>query len=153
MHYLYIYYIGSIKDSNIKELIQDISKRLKFVKVIELQLPKGVKYSMKQKLQVQEVEKELLLSKVFSKHEHVIVCMERGIEYSTQSFYSYIKKLDREIAFVISGAYGPHREVIEKASSKLSLSQLTFTHEMSLYLLLEQIYRAQCIENNVEYTK
>lgn len=153
MHYLYIYYIGSIKDSNIRQLIQDISKRLKFVKIIELQLPKGSKYSIKQKIQIQEAEKELLLSKVFSRHEYVVICSEKGQEYSTEKFYSYIKNIDREIAFVISGAYGPHREVIEKASSKFSLSQLTFTHEMALYLLLEQIYRAQCIENNIEYTK
>ncbi|MFT4244338.1 MAG: 23S rRNA (pseudouridine(1915)-N(3))-methyltransferase RlmH [Candidatus Woesearchaeota archaeon] len=153
MHYLYIYYIGSIKDSNIKQLIQDISKRLKFVKIVELQLPKGVKHSIKQKLQVQEAEKELLLLKVFNRHEYVIVCTEKGQEYSTQNFYSYIKKLDREIAFVISGAYGPHKDIIQKASYTFSLSQLTFTHEMALYLILEQVYRAQCIEQNIEYTK
>ncbi|MCH8519825.1 MAG: 23S rRNA (pseudouridine(1915)-N(3))-methyltransferase RlmH [Nanoarchaeota archaeon] len=152
MHYIYIYYVGSIKDSSIKQLVADISKRLKFVKFVELQLPKGSS-SFKLKSQVQEIEREIIISKVFDKHDCVIICTEKGEEYSTQGFYSTLKKLDRELAFVISGAYGPHIDILNKASLKLSLSKLTFTHEMALYILIEQIYRAQCIENNIDYTK
>lgn len=148
MQYVYIYYFGPIKDSAIKILINDISKRLRRVKCVELQSPKAIGRES-----IQLKEKEILEKYVLKKHEFVIVCSEQGREFSTQSLYSQMKELDREVAIVISGAYGPHRDSINRANMCLSLSQLTFTHEMALYLLLEQCYRLECFENNKEYTK
>ncbi|MFP4402704.1 MAG: 23S rRNA (pseudouridine(1915)-N(3))-methyltransferase RlmH [Candidatus Nanoarchaeia archaeon] len=148
MQYLYIYYFGPIKDSSIKTLIYEISKRLKRVKCVDLQSPKAIGREA-----TQLKEKELLEKHVFEKHKFVIVCSEQGREFSTQSLHSYVKKLDSPIAIIISGAYGPHKDVFKKANLSLSLSRFTFTHEMAYYLLLEQCYRLECFENNKEYTK
>jgi 23S rRNA (pseudouridine1915-N3)-methyltransferase len=119
------------------------------VKCIELQSPKAVVGAQDSQLK----EKEIIERRVFEKHDYVIVCRERGDEFSSQSLYSHIKKLDREIAIVISGAYGPHKSIVDNSSMCLSLSKLTFTHEMALYILLEQCYRLECFDTNKEYSK
>ena len=152
MHYIYIYYFGSIKDNAIQTLLIDISKRVQNLKLIELQVPKG---SLKNKRveEIQQLEKEVLFSKVFEKHSCVGVCTEKGLQFTSFELYQYVKKIDSEIALIISGPYGPHKDIIQKATFNLSLSKLTFTHEMALYLLVEQLYRVQCFENNVGYTK
>ncbi|MBX3243600.1 MAG: 23S rRNA (pseudouridine(1915)-N(3))-methyltransferase RlmH [Acidobacteria bacterium] len=59
----------------------------------------------------------------------------------------------RDIAFIIGGANGVASEVAERADIRLSLSFLTFTHEMSRVILLEQLYRAFCIINRFPYQK
>lgn len=132
----------------IQTLISDISKRIKYFKHIELKECKG-----KNSKQIQLLEKEELDKKVYSKHNNVIICTERGEEHTTDSFARFLQSFNDEIVFVISGAFGPHKETINKASYCISLSQMTFTHEIALYILLEQCYRAQCIENGVSYTK
>lgn len=148
MQYLYIYSFGRVKDLAIQRLISDISKRIKYFKHIELKEYKG-----KSPLEIQSFEKEELYKKVFSKHSKVIICSESGEVYTTTAFANFLHSFDDEIVFVISGAFGPHIDIINKAHYCVSLSQLTFTHEMALYILLEQCYRAQCIENNISYTK
>lgn len=151
MHYTYVYYFDSIKDPSIKVLIEEIVKRISFVRLIELQTPKGTKG--KKVNEVKEIEKNILISKVFEKHKCVVICTERGQEYSTQEFYKKLTAIDTELAVVISGPYGPHEEILNMTYLKLALSKMTFTHEMALYLLLEQLYRVHCFEQNIEYTK
>lgn len=148
MQYLYIYSFGKVKDITIQTLISDISKRVKYFKHIELKECRG-----KNSQKVQLLEKEELDKKVFSKHRKVIICSEKGKEYSTTTFAQFLHFFDDEIVFVISSAFGSHKETINRASHCISLSQMTFTHEMALYILLEQCYRVQCLENNVSYTK
>lgn len=148
MQYLYIYSFGKVKDSSIQSLIDDISKRIKYFKHIELKECKG-----KDSKQIQLSEKEELEKKVFPKHNTIILCSEKGKQYTTDSFTQFLQSFDTEIVFVISGAYGPHTKTVARASHSVSLSQMTFTHEIALYVLLEQCYRSQCIENNISYTK
>lgn len=146
MSQIIIYHIGKVRDKSILYLINEISKRLKRVKIVEL---KECKANTPDLVKLREFE---VLEPILAKHNVVYLCMENGIEFSTQKFYDFTQKYD-ELVFIISGAFGPHEKTIQKASGRLSLSQMTFTHEMALFLLIEQCYRVECIKNNINYTK
>ena len=146
MSKIYIYHIGKIKNSFVKGLIEEISKRLQRVKIIELKECKG---STIEEIKFKEFE---TLTSVFNKHKKVYICSEFGTQYSTQEFSTFISQ-NEEITFILSGAYGPHNKTVECAKGLISLSKMIFTHEMALYILIEQCYRAQCVRNNIKYTK
>lgn len=141
-----IFYTGKIKDKHILSLINEISKRLQRVKIIELKECKGKNTD---EVKLKEYE---LFEPIFDKFEKVFVCSEKGIEYTTYSFYDKFKTFD-EVAFIISGAFGPHQKLIDKSNGLISLSQMTFTHELALFMLVEQCYRIECFKNNIDYTK
>ena len=142
---IHIFYIGKIKDKNISNLISELTKRLQRVKLIELKECKG-KNSEEVKLKEAKV-----LMPVFEKFQKVYVCSEKGKEFTTENFYEHLR-LKNEVAFIVSGAYGPHQSVIDKATKIISLSQMTFTHELALFMLVEQCYRVECFRNNIDYT-
>lgn len=145
MTQFYIYHFGKIKDSSIKTLISDIKPRLSRVKLIEL---KDIKAQTPELIKLKEYE---TLKPHLEKHNNIFILSEHGKEYSTHKFYDFTKKYD-EVVFVVSGAFGPHEELIKKYQT-LSLSQMTFTHEIALYILIEQLYRVECFKKNIPYTK
>lgn len=81
----------------------------------------------------------------------------RGHESSSHELAETIEKWQnrglKEVAFVIGGATGASREVVEKADYSLSLSRLTLTHEMARVVLIEQLYRAYTIIKGFPYQK
>ena len=139
--------IGKIKNHSLRTEINDLMKRLRRIELIEL---KEVKDSNTNK--VKEKEFELLQPYVTSSSRKILL-WEHGKTYSTQKFYDNIKKIEQEIVFIITGAFGPSKDLIEMADMKLSLSEMTFTHEQALYLLIEQIYRVDQLEKGTNYTK
>lgn len=85
-----------------------------------------------------------------------IILSEKGKEYSSNDFSKLLStKLenDDEINFVIGNAFGFDQSVIETNRNLLSLSQMTFTHELTLTLLLEQLYRGLNIRAGGSYHK
>lgn len=101
-----------------------------------------------------EEEGKLLLSKLKS-DDHLILLDERGKQYSSPDFAEFLqKKMNsgiRNLTFVIGGAYGFSDAVYAKALSKLSLSKMTFSHQMIRLFAIEQIYRGLSILNNEPY--
>ncbi len=103
-----------------------------------------------------EVEGERILSKL---NQSSLVCLldVPGQPLSSAELAKQIEKWQnsgmKEIAFVIGGANGVSEEVARRADIKLSLSFLTFTHEMARVVLLEQLYRAYAIINSFPYQK
>ena len=83
----------------------------------------------------------------------VIVLWENGKSFDTKTFSKKILEMEEDCIFVISGAYGASEKLRAKADFCLSLSKMTFTHEMAAVLLVEQLYRVQCEEKNIPYTK
>lgn len=139
--------IGKLKNQSLKYEIQDLMKRLRRVDIIEL---KEVKDSNIEKLKEKEYE---LLRPYLSSSSKRILLWEHGKTYSTQNFFSDIKLINQEILFIITGAFGPSKELINEVDSTLSLSPMTFTHEQALYMLIEQIYRIDQLEKGSKYTK
>ena len=80
---------------------------------------------------------------------------EKGKMYSSVGFSNFVEKKmvsgPKELVFVIGGPYGFSKEVYQKATSKISLSQMTFSHQMVRLLCVEQIYRAFTIIKGEPY--
>ena len=132
--------IGKIKESYIREGIEEYLKRLKpFVKIEIIELKdEGLK---------KEGEK---ISNYLS--QNTFTLDEKGKEYSSVEFASMIKKIEGELTLIIGGANGIDEE-IKKKSKTISLSKMTLIHEMARLVLIEQIYRGCMINSGREYHK
>ena len=145
-------WIGRTKDRNLKALQEEYLRRLShFVRceTVELREAAGGPNAVEQESQR---IRETLNPKSF-------VCLldVRGTAVTSEALAAKIEKWQvdglREIDFVIGGANGVSRAVAEMADFSLSLSILTFTHEMARVLLLEQLYRANTIIKGFPYQK
>lgn len=138
--------IGKLKE---KFLIEGVSEYLKRIKIY-------AKIEVKEILECKTVEEEgkKLLAQV-PKESFVIVLDVGGEELNSEEF---AKKLDEltlrgksNITFIIGGAFGISEEVRNVANFRLSLSKMTFTHQMARFLIVEQIYRAFKINRGENY--
>jgi len=104
--------------------------------------------------QVKEKEAEAILQ-ILSKSGVFILLDEKGKEYRSLDFSAFLQKhLNmgyKDIVFVIGGAYGVSQSVMNLANYKISLSQMTFTHQFIRLMLVEQLYRAMTIIKNEPY--
>lgn len=96
-----------------------------------------------------------LLSKI-PKDYFTYFLTSEGKEYNSEDFSKALAKhkdLGERVCFVIGGAYGLDRNFIPKNGKLVSLSKMTFSHEMALLILVEQIYRAYTMYHNIPYAK
>ncbi len=151
MLHLDIVALGKLKEAYWREAEAEYLKRLSpFAKVTIHELkeePFGEKDSL-ELIKKKEAEKILLeLAKI--KNSFIIILDERGKEFSSVELTEQINKRAMEqlnnLTFIIGGPLGLHQTILAKADLKLSLSRLTFTHQMARVFLLEQMYRAMMI--------
>lgn len=104
--------------------------------------------------QIREKEGELLMAQTRPSDE-VILMDEHGKEYRSVEFAAFIEKKlatsSRDIVFVIGGAYGFSEDVYRRADGKISLSKMTFSHQMVRTIFAEQLYRAFTIIKGEPY--
>jgi 23S rRNA (pseudouridine1915-N3)-methyltransferase len=147
--------IGKTDDKNLQTLIEQYQKRLSFYIKFDLEIIPDIKNAknLSEKEQ-KEREGELILSKIASTDE-LILLDENGKTFSSVAFSDYLqKKMNsgiKTLVFVIGGPYGFSEAVYQKASGKVSLSQMTFSHQMVRLFVVEQIYRAFTILRNEPY--
>ncbi len=144
MYSFNIIWVGKTKAKYIKDGIEHYSKLLTpFSKLNIKELREGTGSPEK----VIEEESKNILNTV---QGEFILLHREGILLDSVEFADLIKdKANHQ--FVIGGVYGVNDKVFYKASFKLSLSKMTFTHEMSRLILLEQLYRAMTIIHNKKY--
>ncbi len=106
------------------------------------------------KEQIKTLEGKLILKNVKSSDE-IILLDERGKEMRSVEFATFIERRVvagiKEMVFVIGGAYGFSLEVYERANGKISLSKMTFSHQMVRTIFAEQLYRACTIIKGESY--
>lgn len=104
--------------------------------------------------QLKEKEGELILKKL-EDGDFVVLMDERGKQYDSIAFAQTLEQWQHQsykrIVFIIGGAYGFSEAVYARANSKISLSKMTFSHQMIRLFYIEQIYRAFAILNNQPY--
>ena len=87
--------------------------------------------------------------------DYVVLLDEHGREFTSREFATYIERkmqtVAKQLVFIIGGPYGFSPEVTARANDKISLSKMTFSHEMVRLFLTEQLYRAMTIINNEPY--
>jgi 23S rRNA (pseudouridine1915-N3)-methyltransferase len=101
-----------------------------------------------------ELEGEKILAST-ERNDFVVLLDERGRELTSREFATFIDKkavtLPRNLVFVIGGPYGFSKSVYDRADSKLSLSKMTFPHELVRLFFVEQLYRACTINRGEPY--
>ena len=147
--------VGKTDNPALQQLISTYEKRLSYYINFELQLLPDIKNSKSLSEEQQKIkEGELILSYVEPSH-HLILLDERGKEYTSIAFGDELqKKMNtgiKQLTFVIGGPYGFSQAIYQRANSKLSLSKLTFSHQMIRLFFVEQLYRAFTILRNEPY--
>ena len=147
--------VGKTEEPWLKEGIEKYVKRLKHytkLTIVDIEELKNTKALTPEQQKVKEAE--LILKKI-SPLEHVILLDENGIELSSTQFAAYIDKKAlgsvTNLVFVVGGPYGFDQAVYERANDKISLSAMTFSHQMVRLFFVEQLYRAFTIIKGEPY--
>lgn len=152
--------VGKIKESYLKEGIKEYRKRLgrfcslDIIEIPDQQAPDNL--SPAQEEQIKEIEGEGILKKI--KTGSIVIAMDiDGISQDSvelaNKINNYMITGNSHITFIIGGSLGLHKRVVEAANMRLSLSRMTFPHQLTRLILLEQIYRAFKIINGEVYHK
>ena len=144
-------WIGKTKDKNWKALQEEYLRRLShFVKCDVVEIKESARH------EGPDIEGERILALLNQKTFAVLLDV-KGEAISSPDLAGEIEKWQnrglKEVSFIIGGSEGVSRRVAERADISLSLSFLTFTHEMARALLLEQLYRAYTIIKGFPYQK
>lgn len=146
--------VGKVKDKNLLSLIEDYKEKinhyhkLNIIEVKDEPIKDNEKY-------VLDVEAGRVLDKI-DNDEYVILLDLHGQNIDSIKFAEKIDKLFisySKICFVIGGSLGLGERLIDRANYRLKLSDMTFLHQMTRLILLEQIYRSFKILNNETYHK
>lgn len=146
--------VGKTNDKNITKGIDDYVGRVKhympfdIVVIPELKNTKSLTQSNQKEMEAEQILKRLQPS------DTVVLLDEHGKEYRSIEFARWIEKQQqtaRSLVFIIGGPYGFADSVYERSDAKLSLSKMTFSHQMIRLLFVEQIYRACTIIKGEPY--
>ena len=145
---------GKTTDPRLQSLIDDYQQRLKHYVPFELVVLPDLKNAKAlTEEQIKVAEGEAILARLTPAMD-VILLDEHGREFRSIEFADYLQKKmssGRDLALVIGGPYGFSQAVYERANGKLSLSQMTFSHQMIRIMAIEQIYRAMTILRGEPY--
>ncbi|MBR4432672.1 MAG: 23S rRNA (pseudouridine(1915)-N(3))-methyltransferase RlmH [Paludibacteraceae bacterium] len=146
--------VGKTNDARLSALIDEYQQRLKHYVPFELVVIPDIKNakSMNEE-QLKTAEGSAILSALTPSME-VILLDEHGREYRSMEYADFLQKKmgsGRDLTLIIGGAYGFSKDVYARADGKISLSQMTFSHQMIRLMAIEQIYRAMTILRNEPY--
>jgi len=147
--------IGKTEDSYLKDGIDKYLSRLKhYIKFEITEIPelKNTKALSQEQQKVKEAE---LIFKNTTSTDHIILLDERGAELNSVQFSAMLNKKMiasvQNLVFIIGGPYGFDDSVYKRANDKLSLSRMTFSHQMVRLFFVEQVYRAFTILKGEPY--
>lgn len=147
--------VGKTDDKYLKEGIDRYKKRLKHYIDFKMEVIPDIKKGKNLRSDQQKIkEGELILSKLGANKEFHLFD-ERGDAYNSKQFAGFLQKKMasglKEMVLVIGGPYGFSDEVYKKAASSVSLSPMTFSHQLARLLCVEQLYRAFTILKGESY--
>lgn len=147
--------IGKTDNKHLQTLMEDYIKRLGFYVSFDMEIISDVKNAknMSETLQKQAEGDEIL--KRTTTADILILLDEKGKTFTSEGFSEFLqKKMNsglKNLIFVIGGPYGFNEEVYARANGKVSLSTMTFSHQMVRLFFLEQLYRGFTILRNEPY--
>ena len=147
--------VGKTNHNALRDWLPEYQKRLlHYVKLDWVELPelKNTK-NLRESVQKEEEGKRVL--KQLNPQDIVVLLDEKGSQYTSKDFAVFLQKRmnagTKNLVFVIGGPYGFSTELYERAQHKISLSSMTFSHQMVRIFVAEQLYRAFSILNNEPY--
>ncbi|MFG6686154.1 23S rRNA (pseudouridine(1915)-N(3))-methyltransferase RlmH [Mariniflexile sp. HNIBRBA6329] len=147
--------IGKTDNNHLQSLMDDYTKRLGFYIKFSIDIIPDIKKAKNlSEEQQKQKEGELILSKLMA-IDILILLDENGKQHDSVAFSEYLQKHMnsgiKQLVFVIGGPYGFSQDVYNKANGKLSLSKMTFSHQMIRLFFIEQLYRGFTILKNEPY--
>ncbi len=147
--------VGKTTHAGLNDIVQEYQQRLKhYISYTALVVPELRNIKNLSVVEQKEKEADLLLKQLDSKDE-VILLDENGSSYSSEKFALFIEKKmvlsTKSMVFVVGGPFGFSPRVYQRANGLLSLSAMTFSHQMIRLLFTEQLYRAMTILRGESY--
>lgn len=150
-----LWYIGKSKFKFVDEGVSIYSKRIS--KYLSFQLREFPNLKTRKNLTPEQIKSEeaSMIFKQLKPSDHVVLLDEKGKRLSSKEFASFIEsqQLHRtsRLIFLIGGAYGFDQKIYDRSNYKLSLSDMTFSHQLVKLIFMEQLYRAMTILRNHPY--
>lgn len=147
--------VGKNTDVNIGKLVDEYVGRINHYMPFSIEVVSELKNAKNLSMDQQKEKEAELLQKVFQPGDYIILLDEHGRERRSMEFAQWIQKKmsagPRRIVFVVGGPYGFAPSIHQMRNEEISLSQMTFSHQMIRLLFVEQIYRAMTILHNEPY--
>ena len=147
--------IGKTDNKELDKLIGQYTVRIGHYLPFELKIISDVKRSGKTTEESQKLAEGKEILSELAPTDKLILLDERGKSFSSREFASFLEgkmlQSERRLVFVIGGPYGFSPEVYTRANEQLSLSKMTFSHQMVRLFITEQIYRAMTILRGEPY--
>ena len=145
--------VGKTKNHELINLISNYVKRINFFNKFKIIEVNSIKTKKNNENEIKKIEGENILKKI--KNNNLLFLLdEKGENYNSRKFADFLKmklKESKTIIFVIGGAFGFSKEVYAKSNGLISLSKMTFSHQIIRLFFTEQLYRAFTILNNHPY--
>lgn len=156
MIHIHLIILGRLKEKFWQEAEAEYLKRLQPWAKITIHELKEESFSEKDNTeQIKQKEADKILAAIHKiKGSYTIVLDEHGKQFSSINLARQLKQVSDttgNLTFILGGPLGLHESILKRANLKLSLSTLTFTHQMARIFLWEQIYRAMTIINGKKY--
>jgi 23S rRNA (pseudouridine1915-N3)-methyltransferase len=146
---------GKTEDDHIIKGFSIYEQRLKHYISFETVVIPALKNTRALSIEQQKQKEGELMMKIIQNPDKVILLDENGKEYDSVGFSVFIQQQMnsgiRNLIFIVGGPYGFSDEMYKRANGKLSLSKMTFSHQMVRLFFVEQVYRAMTILKNEPY--
>jgi|TARA_X000000368_G_C22645428_1_gene542901 23S rRNA (pseudouridine1915-N3)-methyltransferase len=145
--------VGKTKSSELVRLINEYVKRINFYKKFKIIVVNSLKSKKNSEKEIKKIEGENVLKSV-KKNELIFLLDENGKSFNSRKFADFLSnkfKTNKSIVFVVGGAHGFSNEIKQKSNEIISLSEMTFSHQIIRLFFTEQVYRALTILNNHPY--
>jgi len=147
--------IGKTDNAALAQLIKTYEARLKHYIQFSIEIIPDIKNTKNFSEEIQkEKEGDLILSKI-SSTDWMVLLDENGTSFDSMEFSKFLQKQMnsgiKQLVFVIGGPYGFSEKIYKKSQGKISLSKMTFSHQMVRLFAIEQIYRGFTILKNEPY--
>jgi len=147
--------VGKTTNAHLIKLQEEYQNRLKFYITFELVVIPELKNTKNLSVSEQlEKEADLILKQI-DLNDKVVLLDEKGKQFTSVAFSEYMSKkliaTHKRMIFVVGGPYGFSERVYQRANTKISLSSMTFSHQMIRLIFVEQLYRAMTILKGEPY--
>jgi len=147
--------VGRTVEKHYITAINDYIERTKHFISFDMEVIPELKNTKSLSMEQQKEKEGELILKALQPGDVVVLLDEHGKEMRSVEFANYIEKkminVNKRLVFIIGGPYGFSEKVYQTAHEKISMSKMTFSHQMIRLIFVEQIYRAMTILNGGPY--
>ncbi len=147
--------VGKTADKRFAELIYEYTNRLKHYINFEINIIPELKNTKSLTSEQQKNSEAELIIKNLQSSDYIVLLDEHGKEMRSIEMADWMKRkmntINKRIVFIIGGPYGFSQKIYDIANEKLSMSKMTFSHQMIRLIFVEQLYRSMTILNGEPY--